>query len=104
MEGEYDEEKIEKYDCSDPGKNEPPRGRDRAVSEVEIEELKLLVIRILSLLADILPDHVPVPTLSYGGHEKSICPQLSTPKFSSQIRVPAEHFFCRDALDHSDHL
>ena len=55
---------------------------------------------IVSLLSNILPDHVPVSTLSNGGHEKSIRPQLSAPKFSSQIRVPAKHFFRRDALDH----
>ena len=54
-----------------------------AVSREEIEELKLLVIKYISLLTDILPDHVPVSTLSYGRHEKSIRPQLSAPKFFS---------------------
>ncbi len=57
---------------------------------------------IAPLLTNIIPDHVSVSALSNGRHEKSIRPQLSAPKFSSQVRVSTKHFFRRYALDHSD--
>ena len=74
------------------------RAASCAVLMVEIEELKLEVFRIISLLRNILPDHVPVPALSYGSREIPIGPQFSAPKFFPQFRVPSKQFSGRQTL------
>ena len=80
------------------------RAASCAVSEVEIEEFELHIMRLFPLVLNVDTDHVTVAPFSNGSHEKSVCPQLTAPKFSSQVRMPSKQLSCRDALYNLYHL
>lgn len=80
-------------------KNEAPRSKLRAITELKHVELPEIIAG-LSLPLHIALDCLPVHSLSYRGHIVPIGPKFSTPQCSFDGRLPLKDFLGRDALEY----
>ena len=70
--------------------------------ESEIEELKLIIFGFLALIGDISLNHVPIASFANRCDKISLCPEMSSPKLSLDIRMPCEKLSCSDAFHDLD--